>query len=174
MSLAKNNSIYKFYYYFEDTNLLFSFPVSYEYSYGYLDIYRNFDQNTGWCNKENGQRYNIYIVKCREFYRNIQKSKTDIFDSNSANNKNRTLFVTNFYSQYSGEKNEKIYTFGIQFKDPITNGNAYFFADIRIISFRQSNFISINFSPITRISILLCFSKTSGQKKSITTNKLPC
>ena len=34
VSLAKNNSIYKFYYYFEDTNLLFSFPVSYEYSYG--------------------------------------------------------------------------------------------------------------------------------------------
>ena len=76
VSLAKNNSIYKFYYYFEDTNLLFSFPVSYEYSYGYLDIYRNFDQNTGWCNKENGQRYNIYIVKCREFYRNITRCRS--------------------------------------------------------------------------------------------------
>ena len=130
VSLAKNSSIYKFYYYFEDTNLLFSFPISYDYTFGHLGIYRNFTLNAAWCTKENGTLHNIYVVRCRDFYRNIQKSKTGIFDNNSANNKNRTIFVTEFYSQLSGTENEKVYTFGIQFKDPITNGNAYVFADI--------------------------------------------
>ena len=130
VSLANNNSIYKFYYYFEDTNLLLSFPISYDYSFEYLGIYRNFEYNAAWCIKENGTRHHIYVVRCRDFYRNIQKSKTDIFDSNSANNKNRTIFVTEFYSQLSGTENEKVYTFGIQFKDPITNGTAYLFSDI--------------------------------------------
>ena len=130
VTLATNNSIYKFYYYFEDTNLLFSFPISYDYSFGYLDIYRKFGHNTAWCTKENGDLYNIYVVRCRDFYKNIQKSKTDIFDNNSADNNNRTIFVTDFYSQLSGEENEKVYTVGIQFKDPVTNGTAYVFSDI--------------------------------------------
>ena len=130
VALASNNSIYKFYYYFEDTNLILSFPISYDYGFGYLGIYRKFDYNTVWCTNDNGEIYNIYVLRCRDFYKNIQKSKTDIFDNNSENNKNRTIFITDFYSQLSGEENEKVYTVGIQFKDPITNGNAYALADI--------------------------------------------
>ena len=60
VALASNNSIYKFYYYFEDTNLILSFPISYDYSFGYLDIYRKFGHNTAWCTKENGDLYQIY------------------------------------------------------------------------------------------------------------------
>ena len=129
-ALASNTSIFKFYYYFEDTNLFFSFPISYDYSFDYLGVYRKFVYNNHLCSNEDGEVYNIYVLRCRDFYKNIQKSKTDIFDNNSADNNNRTIFVTDFYSQLSGEENEKVYTVGIQFKDPITNGTAYVFSDI--------------------------------------------
>ena len=129
-ALASNTSIFKFYYYFEDTNLIFSFPISYDYSFDYLGVYRKFVYNNHLCSNEDGEVYNIYVLRCRDFYKNIQKSKTDTFDNNSLNNKNRTIFITDFYSQLNGKESEKVYTFAIQFKDPITNGVAYAFSDI--------------------------------------------
>ena len=129
-ALSKNNSIYKFYYYFEETNILFSFPISYDYTFDYLGVYRKFDSNPFWCANEEGEIYTIYLAWCRGFYNNIQKAKSDIFDNNYSLFKNRTIFITNFYRQFSGENSEMVYTVGIKFYDPITEGIAYAFSDV--------------------------------------------
>ena len=57
----------------------------------------SFVYNNHLCSNEDGEVYNIYVLRCRDFYKNIQKSKTDIFNNNRADNNNRTIFDTDFY-----------------------------------------------------------------------------
>ena len=64
-----------------------------------------------------------------QFGVNIQKAKTDIFDYNSFDNKDRTIFVTEFYYQ-SGMDFTNVFTMCIQFDEPISEGKAYICADI--------------------------------------------
>ena len=61
------------------------------------------------------------------------KSKTEAYDNNYISNKNKTIFITNFYNEnnYEFEGDElKDLTLCISFDDPITKGLGYACCDI--------------------------------------------
>ena len=118
-----------FYFYFDSTEIFIGTPLSYFNEIDFFDVAFNFTQNAIWCSDENGKVYTYYKAKCRSFYYNSQKAKTDIFDYNHKDNMNRTIFVTDFYYQV-GDLYGNVYTICIQFTDPISNTNAFICADI--------------------------------------------
>ena len=126
---ATNSSSFGFYFYYESTELYLSFPLLADYLWDFTKILDNYEGNPVWCTNETGDIYNVYKVRCRDFYINIQKAKTDIFDYNSFDNKDRTIFVTEFYYQ-SGMDFTNVFTMCIQFDEPISEGKAYICADI--------------------------------------------
>ena len=126
---STNSSIFGFYFYFESSELYLSFPLYADYIWNFTKILDNYPDNPIWCTNQEGKVYDIYKCRCREFYINIQKAKTDIFDYNSVNNKNRTIFVTEFYYQ-SGMNFTNVFTICVQFDEPISGGKAYVCADI--------------------------------------------
>ena len=129
-STSRMNSIFDYYFYFEETNLFMSFPVKYDYDNGYLEVYQLYEENPYWCTDEEGEVLKTYNLKCRDFYTNIQKAKSEIFDNNYMNDKNRTIFVTNFYTQLDDGGSGFVYTVCIRFLDPISNGNGYACTDV--------------------------------------------
>ena len=130
-SCSKTDSIFDYFFFFEETDLFLSFPVSYDYSNNFLEFYTNFTDNPFWCTNEKGEVYKVYNVKCRDFYTNIKKAMTDVFDYNSIEGNNRTIFITNFYEQLNN-KNESvnIYNMCIRFYDPISKGNGFACSDV--------------------------------------------
>ena len=62
--------------------------------------------NPLWYTNNEGNIYSIYKFKCKGYYNNIQKSKTDIFDYNY--DKNITIFITDLYYQ-TGTNDAVIY-----------------------------------------------------------------
>ena len=138
VATSLNNSIYKYYYIFDETDLFISFPISYDYKFKFLDVYEKFDHNPYWCADDKGEFYQIYSAKCRGFYINIQKAKSNAYDNNYLNGKNRTIFVTSFYRQLNDDSSENIYTMCIQFLDPITKGNAYACSDVSQVDLKSS------------------------------------
>ena len=117
-----------FYFYFDSTELFICTPVDYFYNADFFDIVMNF-QNYVWCTDENGKIYLAYKAKCRSFYINSQKAKSDVFDYNYNDYKNRSIFVTEYYYQAGGNAGN-VYSMCIQFTDPISINNAYACADI--------------------------------------------
>lgn len=124
------NSVYEYFAFYEETDLFFSFPVSYDYDDGNFYTAFVFYPNPYWCTNDEGVMYNIYYVKCRDFYVNIQKARSNTFDLNFFKGQNRTLFVTNFYRQLGQDGNDFIFTMCIRFLDPISKGNAYVCCDV--------------------------------------------
>jgi len=124
-----NSSTFGYYFYFESSELYLSFPLYADYIWNFTKILDKYTDNPIWCTDQQGIIYDIYKLRCRPFYINIQKAKTDIFDYNSFNNKNRTIFVTEFYYQ-SGMDTTNVFTICVQFDEPISGGKAYICADI--------------------------------------------
>ena len=140
---ATNSSSICYYFYFDASELFISYPLIYDYESEFLEVILNYEEdNPRWCTDENGQVYKTYKAKCRDYYINIQKAKTSSFDNNSLDNKNRTIFVTEFYQDLSQPKSANIYSMCIQFLDPISEKNAIACADIG-----QDNLIN-NFDDI--------------------------
>ena len=56
---------------------------------------------------------------------------TDVYDYNSIEGNNRTIFITNFYEQLNN-RNESVnvYNMCIRFYDPISKGNGYACSDV--------------------------------------------
>ena len=121
-------NIISYYFYFEETELYISYPLSVDCENGFVFELKNFTNKTGSCVDEKGQIYDIYKMKCDYFYKNIQKSLTKSFDNNYLSNQNRTIFVTNFYSDLD-DTTEREFTMCIKFDDPITRGKGYACAD---------------------------------------------
>ena len=126
---SSNVSSKNYYFYFESTELFISFPLLYDLQNGFISEILNFEDNGVWCTDKNGEKITYYKTKCRGFYNNIIKSKSDIFDINYKDNENRTIFVTDFYSQLSIVY-EIIFTLCIEFNDPFSNKSAYICADV--------------------------------------------
>ena len=61
---------------------------------------------------------------------NINKAKTESYDNNYLSQKNRTIFITNFYKQLDTPDSDNVYTMCIQFYDPISKGNGYICSDV--------------------------------------------
>ena len=118
-----------FYFYFESTELFISFPLIYDIKNGFISEIINFTTNQVWCTDEKGEIYSYYRTKCREFYINIKKAKSDVFDINYKDNENRTIFVTEFYLQ-TGTEIEIVFSICIEFIDPISNKLAYVCSDV--------------------------------------------
>ena len=175
-AFPKGNSVYEFFFFFEETDLFISFPVSYDYEYDYLSIFDYYDENPFWCVNNEGKIYNIYNIKCRDFYQNIQKAKSKIYDINYKSDKNRTIFVTNFYAQLDIENSPNVYTICIQFLDPITNGNAYTCCDVNqedlIYAFDilNSNLKGYYFISSIGFNYVFFFPQGRDEPKTITEN----
>ena len=127
---SRAESIFEYFFFFEETDLFFSFPVSYDYHYDYLGIFTNFTSNPFWCTNESGHIYTVYNIKCRDFYTNIKKAITDIYDYNYIEGSNRTIYITNFYKQLDTPQSDNVYTMCIRFYDPISKGNGYACSDV--------------------------------------------
>ena len=126
---STNSSAFGYYFYFESTELYLSFPLYADYIWDFTSILDKYTDNPIWCTDEQGEIFDVYKLRCREFYLNIQKAKTDIFDYNSKFNNNRSIFMTEFYYQ-SGMKMTNVFTMCVQFDEPIHGGKAYVCADI--------------------------------------------
>ena len=127
---SSNYSSICYYFYFDSSELFISYPLIYDYESEFLKVMLNYEDNPKWCTDKNGNIYKTYKAKCRDYYVNSQKAKTTLFDNNSKDNKNRTIFVTDFYQDLRQPKSANIYTMCIQFKDPISGQNAYACSDI--------------------------------------------
>ena len=127
---SSNYSSICYYFYFDSSELYISYPLIYDYESEFLEVMLNYEDNPKWCTDKNGNIYKTYKAKCRDYYVNSQKAKTTLFDNNSKDNKNRTIFVTDFYQDLGQPKSANIYTMCIQFKDPISGQNAYACSDI--------------------------------------------
>ena len=126
---ASNSSSKNIYLYFESTELFINFPLLYAIENGFIFEIANKTNNQVWCTDENGEIYTTYKVKCRPFYLNIKKAKSDVFDINFKDNENRTIFVTEIYTQ-QGDIFEIIFSMCIEFNDPLSNKLAYICSDI--------------------------------------------
>ena len=126
--VAKPNII-SYYFYFEKNELYISYPLIIDCESGFISEMKNFTNKTFTCINDKGQIYEIYKMKCEVFFSNIQKSTTESFDNNYLANQNRTIFITNFYSQEDGNS-EREFAMCIKFSDPITEGKAYACVDV--------------------------------------------
>ena len=126
---ATNSTFLNIYLYFEGTELYFSYPLIYNLKTGSIAKITNFTTNPVWCTDEKGEILKYYKTRCRGFYSNIKKAKSDIFDINYKDNINRTIFVTEFYSQVSSEL-ELVFSICIEFVDPFTDKLAYICSDV--------------------------------------------
>ena len=129
---SQKDSIFVYYFFFEETDLYLSFPASFDYKQDFLGIYTNISNNPLWCTNETGDVYTVYNAKCRDFYANVKKANSDICDYNYNKNSgiNRTIYITDFYKQINPIKKDNIYTMCVEFFDPISKGSGCACSDV--------------------------------------------
>ena len=115
-----------YFFYFEKTELYVTYPLSFECDLMFLGFLTDFyeDYRLIPCLDENGEPYSTYKLKCLSSFQNMLKSRTKIFDNNYLFNKNKSIFINNFYFDIP----DYIYhdlTMCIEFDDPITKGKGY-------------------------------------------------
>ena len=111
-------------FFFEKTELLVAFPLDPNYS-----SYHRKLKNPSWCLDSKGKLYRTFKFKCGEVYNKILKAKTGVFDLNSLDLKDRTIYVTNSYKK-NENSTTSIFSLYIEFNDPISGGLGYAMADI--------------------------------------------
>ena len=127
---ATFNNSFCYYFYFEKTELYVSHPVYDACKFDFV-----FSMNTPYyevqgtnCFDNEGVYYTKYKLKCEIHFQNMMKAKTNAFDNNFLSNKNKTIFITNFFNQVDYEYDLgalREFTMCISFEDPITKGTAY-------------------------------------------------
>ena len=130
LEATKPNAI-SFYFYFEKTELYISYPISADCENNYFYEMKNlsYKDDDVTCLNNDGLYYDVYKLKCEPFFIIMQKSKTNSFDNNYLPNKNKTIFITNYYSD-ADDLTDREYSMCIEFDDPITNEKAYVCADV--------------------------------------------
>ena len=121
--------ITKFYFIFEDTNVFIAYPYRAYWDKGRIESFRNYTSNPSWCTDNYGDIINYYKFRCREYYNDIIKAKTSIFDNNLEEQKNRKIFITAPYSFFVGGDTAS-FTMCIEFKYNLSNTIAYICVDI--------------------------------------------
>ena len=171
---ATNATLQNFYFYFESTELYASFPLKYDIKNGFIEEILNF-KNPVWCTDKNGEIYKIYKTKCRGFYNNIKKAKSDVFDINHKDNENRSIFITDFYLQV-GTELEIVFTICLEFTDQISDKLAYLCCDVNAnelnYNFDNINSKLIGYFFINSVGFIypFYFPKTSEEGITITEN----
>ena len=123
-----------FYFYFEKTELYTSYPLSSDCDSELIYFSENVSEEEAeedftTCLDEEGEYYTIYKIKCESFYNDMLKSNSGAFDNNYLSDRNKTIFVTNFYN-YVDDNTEREYSICIEFDDPITKAKGYACADV--------------------------------------------
>ena len=118
------------YFLFEDTGVFISYPFKYWYKDGILPDFLNYKNNPPWCTDEKGNLINYYKFHCRDFYKNMMRSKEDLFDLNVKDTPDKKIFITPVYKQLSEANTEEIFTLCILFDDSISKKGAYICADV--------------------------------------------
>ena len=118
-------TISKFYYIFEDTNVFISYPFKNYLETNTLDSFLDYKNNPSWCTDNYGNILNYYKFKCREYYNDIAKTKSTLFDNNSLDQNNRKIFITAPYTFFSSGETAS-FTMCIKFNYTLSNTNAYF------------------------------------------------
>ena len=123
-----------FYFYFEKTELYTSYPLSSDCDSELIYFSENVSEEEAeedftTCLDEEGEYYTIYKIKCESFYNDMLKSNSGAFDNNYLSDRNKTIFVTNFYN-YVDDNTEREYSICIEFDDPITKAKGYPCADV--------------------------------------------
>ena len=120
-----------FYFYFDKTQLYLSYPILSDCENNYFYEMKNlsYEEDVVTCLDENGEYYDVYKLKCEPFFVTMQKSKTNAFDNNYLFSQNKTIFITNYYSDAT-DLQDREYTMCIEFNDPITKDKAYACADV--------------------------------------------
>ena len=124
-----NGLITKFYFIFEDTNVFIAYPYRAYWDKGRISSFYNYTSNPSWCTDNYGDIINYYKFRCREYYNDIIKAKTSIFDNNVEDQKNRKIFITSPYTFFVGGDTAS-FTMCIEFKYNLSNTNAYICVDI--------------------------------------------
>jgi len=115
-----------YYFYFDKTELYISYPIISDCKDNYFYEMKNLsneDEDTVTCINEDGVYYDVYKLKCEPFFMTMLKSKTSSFDNNYLSSQNKTIFITNYYSD-ADDLSEREYSICIEFLDPITEDKA--------------------------------------------------
>ena len=122
---ATKPDAYYYYFYFEKNELYIAYPISVTCDTGqYYDLNDAFyEYATIQCIDDNAEYYRIYKYKCEFFYKNFQKAKNNVFDNNYSSERNKTIFISNYYA--SPWNDIRKLEMCIQFDDPITKGIGY-------------------------------------------------
>ena len=116
---------YNFFFYFEETELFISYPLSFDCAtFNVFNLPNYYYSSLFYCTDENGFFYTSYKMKCTNFYENMMKSKTKSFDNNYESNQNKTIFLNNYFFTIVADANQE-FVMCIQFEDPITKGKGY-------------------------------------------------
>ena len=118
---------FAYYFYFEQNELYISYPI-YDSCTGYYIYYMRDPFYTGSsCINDEGEYYQVYKLKCDDFFKNMIKSKTNNYDNNYLSNQHKTIFIANYYdvSEYDYVTYNKEFSICIEFIDPITEGKGY-------------------------------------------------
>ena len=123
---ATKPDAYLYYFYFEKSDLYISYPISTTCETYYFFAFSSYlyEYDTILCINENGEYYETFKYKCEIYFINFQKSKSNIFDNNYSSERNKTIFISNYYATLTESGNRK-FDLCIQFFDPITKGNGY-------------------------------------------------
>ena len=118
--------IYWYSFYFESNELYIVYPIyGLCYTFEFFNLkYVSYRYSTFQCVDENSEYYETFKFKCSIYYKNFQRSKSKLFDNNYSHERNKTIFVSNYYAAFT-EYEDKKYTMCIDFDDPITKGKAY-------------------------------------------------
>ena len=122
---SSNDILKNIYFIFDKTDLYSTFPFIYQLSSGFLDIFDNSINNPAWCTDEKGETITYYKFKCRTFYKDVMDAQKHFFDYNIENQKDRKIFITSPYPQFSVSGSESVFTMCIKFNDEISGGDGY-------------------------------------------------
>ena len=153
---ATKSTVYSYFFIFQNTEIVISFPLEYNYKINNINSFTNYSFNPSWCCDYNGEIYKIYKFKCRDFFTNIQKAKMGVFDYNFNELKeNRTIYITNSYKQIGNENSSNIFNMCIEFYDPVSKGPGYACSDVNqddlIFSFDNFNSKLVGYYLITSV-----------------------
>ena len=126
-----NGLVSAFYFIFEDTNAFISYPYEYYWKSKNVSTFLHYNTNPSWCTDYKGNKINYYRFRCQDYYSDIIKAKTSIFDNNLESQKNRKIYITAPYPFFGGEGEDATFTMCIEFIYSLSETNAYVCADIQ-------------------------------------------
>ena len=118
-----------YYFYFENTDLFASYPLSDDCAVGfaYRMGHNNYEGST--CMNEKGEFYTVYKVQCEAFFKNMRRTKDGSFDYNYLSQQHKSIFINNFYYFVEADSPRE-FSMCIEFDDPIAKGKAYACVDV--------------------------------------------